>query len=371
MTEWIHAWIETVLTRLLDLGYWGILLGLMIEIIPSEIVLSYGGYLVAKGEIDFWRAVVFGTVGGTIAQIFIYWIGRYGGRPFLEKYGKYLLIRKHHIDVSEAWFNRYGGGVIFTARFIPVVRHAISIPAGIARMPLFRFVVLTTLAIIPWSVLFIYLGMKLGENWKRIDEAAAPYMKEMMWAAVGLTALYAVYLVYKRRKKGAKTDRFGDEGERNTAHQLKFVGREYRVLNGRRVSVGGTSQEIDHIVIGPNGVFHIDSKHWAGEVRFTGQGVERGPGKPAEDPTAQAYRHEYVLKELLRRHNIAADVVGVICFTHPDARLVGESPAFATLKTDRLVHYIRTYRPKHPLDERRVRQIADLIESNSRPGRGR
>ena len=109
------------------------MLGLMLEVIPSEIVLSYAGYLVSTGSITFWGAVAFGTIGGVIAQLFIYWIGRYGGRPVLERYGKYILIQKKHIDYAEAWFNRYGTGVIFTARFIPVVRHAISIPAGIAK----------------------------------------------------------------------------------------------------------------------------------------------------------------------------------------------------------------------------------------------
>lgn len=130
----------------------------MIEVIPSEIVLAFGGYLVSQGDINFFGAVLFGTIGGVVAQIFVYWIGRYGGRPVLEKYGKYIFIKKKHIDHSEEWFQKYGTGVIFTARFIPVVRHAISVPAGISRMPLGKFTMLTTLAVIPWSALFVYLG---------------------------------------------------------------------------------------------------------------------------------------------------------------------------------------------------------------------
>ncbi|HZG58209.1 DedA family protein, partial [Paenibacillus sp.] len=164
----LHDVVQAVLVWLEQLGYWGIMIGLMLEVIPSEIVLSYGGYLVSQGRISFFGAVVFGTIGGVIAQLFVYWIGKYGGRPFLEKYGKYLLIQKKHIDVAEQWFDRYGTGVIFTARFIPVVRHAISIPAGIARMPIGKFTVLTTLAVIPWSILFIWLGFTLGEQWETI-----------------------------------------------------------------------------------------------------------------------------------------------------------------------------------------------------------
>lgn len=77
-----------------SLGYFGIMLGLMVEVIPSEIVLAYGGFLVSSGHINFFGAVVFGTIGGVLAQLFIYWIGRYGGRPVLDKYGKYILIKK-------------------------------------------------------------------------------------------------------------------------------------------------------------------------------------------------------------------------------------------------------------------------------------
>jgi membrane protein DedA with SNARE-associated domain len=86
----------------------------MLEVIPSEIVLSYGGYMISQHKITFVGAVI----AGTIVQLFLYWIGLYGGRSFLDKYGKYLLIKKKHLDVAEHWFQRYGVGVIFTARFI-------------------------------------------------------------------------------------------------------------------------------------------------------------------------------------------------------------------------------------------------------------
>ncbi|MFB5268431.1 DedA family protein [Paenibacillus enshidis] len=185
-----------------NLGYIGIALGLMVEVIPSEIVLAYGGFLVYSEQVKFIPAVFFGTVGGVLAQLFIYWIGRYGGRPVLEKYGKYILINKKHIDHAEAWFNKYGTGVIFTARFIPVVRHAISIPAGISRMNVWRFIILTTLAVIPWSVLFIYLGMLLGNQWEHIDEKAAPYVTPILLAAVVLLAAYFLikWIISKNRK---------------------------------------------------------------------------------------------------------------------------------------------------------------------------
>ncbi|MCY7864853.1 DedA family protein [Bacillus spizizenii] len=184
--------ISEILTWLTNMGYAGIAIGLMIEIIPSEIVLAYGGYMVSEGTIGFIGAIIAGVIGGTIAQIFIYWIGRYGGRPFLDKYGKYLLIKKHHIDMSENWFQKYGTGVVFSARFIPVVRHAISIPAGIAKMPFLKFVVLTVLAIIPWSILFVYLGIQLGSQWDEVENIAGTYTTPIMILAIVVIALYFV-----------------------------------------------------------------------------------------------------------------------------------------------------------------------------------
>jgi membrane protein DedA with SNARE-associated domain len=180
------------------LGYLGIALGLMAEVIPSEIVLSYGGYLVASGKIHFAGALLAGVAGGTAAQLFLYWLGYFGGRPVLERYGKYLLIKGSHLDAAENWFNRYGTGVIFTARFIPVVRHAISIPAGIAKMPLRTFFLYTVAAIIPWTVLFLLLGMELGSHWNEVKDYAKPYLAPIIVTAA---LLLAGYMAVKARKK--------------------------------------------------------------------------------------------------------------------------------------------------------------------------
>ncbi len=159
----------------------------------------------SAGDVSFAGAVAAGTVGGTVAQLFLYWMGYYGGRPFLDQYGKYVLIQKKHLDVAERWFAKFGPGVIFSARFIPVVRHAISIPAGIARMKWLPFTIYTVLAIIPWSILFIWLGEQLGQRWRQIDEMAAPYVRPAIAAAV---AVAAIYIVWQRRRRAA------DENER-------------------------------------------------------------------------------------------------------------------------------------------------------------
>lgn len=194
----MQEFIMAVLDWLSSLGYIGIAIGLMLEVIPSEIVLGYGGYMISEGTIGFTGAVVAGTIGGTIAQLFLYWLGYFGGRPMLEKYGKYLLINKHHLEVSEKWFNQYGSGVIFSARFIPVVRHAISIPAGIAGMPAVKFTFYTIAAMIPWTVFFLYLGIVLGENWSEIKDIAKPFIIPISIIALGGGA---VYILAARKQK--------------------------------------------------------------------------------------------------------------------------------------------------------------------------
>lgn len=198
--EWISEVVHLLFAWIQSLGGFGIMLGLMVEVIPSEIVLAFGGYLVSQGELSFAVAVIYGSIGGTIAQIFVYWVGRYGGRPFLERYGKYMLISMKHLELAEAWFKRYGSGVVFFARFIPIVRHAISIPAGISRMPLGKFALLSVLAIVPWSMFFVYAGMQLGDRWAQFDEQAAPYIQPAILVALGLAIIF--FIVKYTRSRG-------------------------------------------------------------------------------------------------------------------------------------------------------------------------
>ncbi|WP_176524655.1 DedA family protein [Bacillus sp. AFS018417] len=194
----MHAVIHAISLFLAKLGYVGVMLGLMIEVIPSEVVLSYAGFLVSQGQMAFWGAVLAGTIGGTIAQLFLYWLGYYAGRPFLLKYGKYLLIRPKHLEMAERWFHKYGPGVIFSARFVPVVRHAISIPAGIAKMSATKFTIYTVVAIVPWSMLFVYLGNVLGSRWEQANQVSGPYVKYIM---IGALVILAVYIIRKITKK--------------------------------------------------------------------------------------------------------------------------------------------------------------------------
>ncbi|WP_325176685.1 nuclease-related domain-containing protein [Paenibacillus alkalitolerans] len=167
-----------------------------------------------------------------------------------------------------------------------------------------------------------------------------------------------------RRQREEGIRRAGEQGERETAHQLGFLGKDHVIFHGVKLRAGGRVQEFDHIAVGPKGVFHFESKHWSGEIAFEAGGMLRD-GAPSKDPTSQLYRHEYVLKELVRSVGVETDVTGVLVFTHPDVRLLGKSPAFATVRADRLLHYMNAFRSKRPLDARNVQRIAAAIREHT------
>lgn len=202
----LQEWAVELLQMLGEYGFIGIAVGLMIEVIPSEIVLGYGGYLIAGGKITFFQALIAGIFGGTMAQLFLYWLGMYGGRPFFDRYGKFLFIQSKHLNAAESWFMRHGTVVIFTARFIPVIRHAISIPAGIARMPFYQFTTLTVAAMIPWTVLFLLIGIELENHWDEIGKHASAYLKPVIGAALAVLLLYFLLKKWplKRMSKNEK-----------------------------------------------------------------------------------------------------------------------------------------------------------------------
>ncbi|HUW64119.1 MAG TPA: DedA family protein [Spirochaetia bacterium] len=161
-----------VVSWITSLGYWGIAAGMALEScnipLPSEVILPFAGYLVFLGRITFWEAVLAGTLGGTAGSLVSYYLGRWGGRPLLERYGRYIGINAVKMAAADRYFERWGEATVFFTRLLPVIRTFISLPAGIAEMNVGRFVVYTFLGSLPWSILLVYLGVKLGENWTRL-----------------------------------------------------------------------------------------------------------------------------------------------------------------------------------------------------------
>jgi membrane protein DedA with SNARE-associated domain len=151
-------------------GYWGIVALMAIESacipLPSELIMPFAGYLVYTGRFQLLWAATAGAIGCNLGSVIAYELGYFGGRPMVEKYGRYILLSRAELDWADRFFLRWGHAAIFIARMLPVVRTFIALPAGIARMPRLRFHVYTFLGSWPWCFGLAYLGMKLGENWR-------------------------------------------------------------------------------------------------------------------------------------------------------------------------------------------------------------
>ena len=184
-------------------GYVGVMLAMAIESamipLPSELILPYAGFLVSDPtQIEpitgqpwnFWIVVVVATIGNTLGSLVAYGLGAYGGRPLLERYGKYVLIRPHEIDLADDFFAKHGSATVFIGRLLPVVRTFISFPAGVARMHLGKFIVYSTAGAFIWSMLLVYAGTVLGANWTQIRHALQPFDLAIAFGVVALVLLF-------------------------------------------------------------------------------------------------------------------------------------------------------------------------------------
>jgi membrane protein DedA with SNARE-associated domain len=151
------------------MGYGGVVLLMAIESacipLPSEIIMPFAGYLVFLGQFTLLGAAFWGAFGCVVGSIPAYYLGMYGGRPIIEKYGKYVLISHHELDLADRLFEKHGAAVVFWARLLPVIRTFIAFPAGVARMNMPKFIVYTFVGSFPWCLGLAWVGMKLGEKW--------------------------------------------------------------------------------------------------------------------------------------------------------------------------------------------------------------
>jgi membrane protein DedA with SNARE-associated domain len=203
-------------------GYLGVTLAMAIESamipLPSELILPYAGFLISDpSQIEpltgapwsYWIAVIVATLGNTLGSLVGYAIGARGGRPFLERYGKYMLIRQHELELADRFFEKYGPATAFFSRLMPIVRTFISFPAGVARMHLGKFIVYSTAGALPWSMLLIWAGQQLGANWVEIRHMLEPY--DLLIAALVIAA--GLLFIWWRlgmpgwRRSGGRSDR--------------------------------------------------------------------------------------------------------------------------------------------------------------------
>ena len=202
------GFIDTIVIPLLNtlygaVGYLGVAVAMAIESamipLPSELILPYAGFLVSDptkveplthGPWSFWIVVVVATIGNTIGSLIGYAIGAYGGRPFLSRWGRYLLIREDELDAADRFFARYGAATAFVSRLLPVVRTFISFPAGVARMPLPTFIAYTAAGAFLWSTGLVFAGTQLGSHWQDIRHTLQPFDTVMVAAVIVIAALF-------------------------------------------------------------------------------------------------------------------------------------------------------------------------------------
>lgn len=174
--------------------------------LPSELIMPFAGWMLIKEKslsaIYTLVAGAYGALGNTIGSAIAYGVGMWGGRPFLEKYGKYILISRHDLDLADRWFNKYGSWAIFISRLLPVVRTFISLPAGIARTHFVKFLIYTFLGSFLWSVGLAYGGYQLGEHWEQIRTVMRPFDPIIGVLIIALIAFY----IYRHLKHVNQAD---------------------------------------------------------------------------------------------------------------------------------------------------------------------
>lgn len=185
-------------------GYFGISILMALESacipIPSEIIMPFSGYLVATGRLSLWLVILWGAIGNLAGSLIAYLIGLYGGRPFIEKYGKYVFLRKDDLDKAQRFFEKYGNLSVFFSRLLPVIRTFISLPAGIARMRFGKFCFYTFIGSLFWSTILSCIGLFLGKNW----ESVGVYFRKFDWL-IGILLIFCVcYFVYKKIRRNKK-----------------------------------------------------------------------------------------------------------------------------------------------------------------------
>lgn len=201
-----------VVATISTLGYGGIVLLMAIESacipLPSEIIMPFSGYLVYTGRFNLWWVGVAGAVGCVLGSMVAYWVGMYGGRPLIEKYGRYILISHHDLDLADRWFAKYGEAIVFISRLLPVIRTFIAFPAGVARMNIPRFIIYTFAGSLPWCLGLAYIGQVLGEQWDKNPTLKAWFHRFdfVIGLAILAGAVWWVWRHIKHSRKDAKSE---------------------------------------------------------------------------------------------------------------------------------------------------------------------
>jgi membrane protein DedA with SNARE-associated domain len=182
-------------------GYLGVFFLMILESavmpVPSEIVMPFAGFLVSSGQFNLWYVVLAGTVGNVVGSLVAYFVGLYLGRGFILRYGKYILLEKKYLLLTENWFKRYGEKTVFFCRMLPVVRTINALPAGIGKMNLKKFIIYTFIGSIPWNFALTYIGVVLGKNWNLISDYS--HILDILVGAILVG--FIIWFIVRHKKK--------------------------------------------------------------------------------------------------------------------------------------------------------------------------
>lgn len=198
----ISAWLADHITAFIDAtGYISVyalmVLESMVFPIPSEAVMPFAGFLVVTGKFTLAGVIIASTLGSITGSLLSYWMGAAGGEPFFRRFGKYFLLDMHELEATQRFFQKRGPAAVLISRFIPVVRHLISIPAGVGRMPLVPFCIYTIIGAGLWNTILAVAGIKLKQNWEELMHYSHTIDIGVLVALVALVGLY----IYKHRAK--------------------------------------------------------------------------------------------------------------------------------------------------------------------------
>lgn len=195
------AYLDTLLQLMESYGYIAMFVAMALENanipIPSEVVLGFAGFLISQQIFSFWTTFAVACVAGLVGSVISYWLGSYGGRPLLLKYGKYIFFNERKFRMAEDLFNKYGGIAVIICRCLPGVRTFISFPAGVARYPFWKFILFTIIGTIPWTLLLVWAGSLLGSHWQDLIQ----YNHIFLMAVIAVCVVVAVVFVWHRRRR--------------------------------------------------------------------------------------------------------------------------------------------------------------------------
>src|SRR3712207_3185291 len=166
--------------------------------VPSEATMLFAGFNVSRGEYSLFAATMVGSVANLVGSWLDYWIGRAGRVDILEKHGRKLHVKRSHLEWADRWFERYGGWTVFLTRMLPIIRTFISLPAGVARMPFWKFSVLTFVGCVPWVLMLTWIGQQAGDNWEDWKDS----LHYFDYAVAAAIVIGVVWLVVRNRRRG-------------------------------------------------------------------------------------------------------------------------------------------------------------------------